>query len=117
MSEKEQEVFKKDIEIALVKKWWPLCLFICSAVTLAINGTHWFDNNVATKSDIQRIELKLNEINSSLVNYAQSNEAVHATLHRRIDSLGRIVSVTHAGYMTQFKRKDGSIGWKDANVN
>ncbi len=123
MSDVEKEVFKKDIEIAIIKKWWPLAAFMFAFGMFAVKGTNWFDNNIATKADVERIEKALDDIKSTMVTYNQTNEGVHINLHngisnnrRSIDSLGSIVAVTHkGGYMTQFKRKDGSIGWRDVN--
>ena len=117
MSADEKEVFKKDIEIALVKKWWPLVTFMFFFGLFIMRGTNWFDNNVATKTDIERIETKLNQINNSLVTYASSNEAVHATLHRRIDSLGHIVSLSHRSALTARRDKYGNVTFQPYSSN
>ena len=124
MSDVEREVFKKDIEIALVKKWWPLAAFMFAFGMFAVKGTNWFDNNIATKQDVQELKAEIKDLKTTMISYAQSNEDVHIKLNggvlanrHSIDSLSRIVAnTTHSGgYMTQYKRKDGSIGWRDLN--
>lgn len=119
MSDKEKEIFKKDIEIALVKKWWPLVLFICGVVTFAINGTHWFDNNIARKSDTDKIMIKVDDLAKQIANmekiYVSSDQALsaHRGIHKRIDSLGRVVSLQRRGALTARRRPDGTIEWRD----
>ncbi len=124
MSAEEKEVFKKDIEIAIIKKWWPLAAFMFAFGMFAVKGTNWFDNNIATKSDVQRIENTLSEIKATIASYNQTNENTHFSLHNgittnkhSIDSLGKIVASKGLKFtaVTQHKDKYGNLTYTPVN--
>ena len=124
MSDTEREVFKKDIEIAIIKKWWPLAAFMFAFGMFAVKGTNWFDNNIATKADVQRIEKSLDDIKTTMVSYNQNNESFHLSLHngittnkRSIDSLSKITALKGVKYtgVTQHRDRFGNVTYIPVN--
>jgi hypothetical protein len=119
MSDKEKQEFKKDIEIALVKKWWPFVAGVFGAMVFAVTFTWWVAHNIATTSDTDKIMTKVEDINKQLANMGKDYVTTpvaynaHKVIHNRIDSLGRVVANRRATTaVTAHRDKFGNVTYR-----
>jgi len=120
MSDTEKEQFHTMAkEIAIMKRWLPIFLFLGTVIGFSVKGTLWFDSNVAKKSDMQELSAKVSDLKNTMITYAQSNEDVHIKLHggvavnrHSIDSLGNLVAEQRKTAVAWYRTPSGSLGFR-----
>jgi hypothetical protein len=56
MGAEEKELFNAMAkELAAIKRWLPIFIFMGTLIGFSITGTRWFDNNIATKPELDKI--------------------------------------------------------------
>lgn len=96
-------------EMAAIKRWLPIFLFVGTLIGASITGTSWFDNNIARKADTDSIKKEVHElrndvvdIKTSLNSYKEKSQGENVKVNNRIDSLDRIVYVIQKKHIVKF---------------
>ena len=88
-------------EMAAIKRWLPIFMFVGAIIGASVQGTHWWDNNVGQKSDTESIKKEQREeqqktrdqiadLKRSLDGHIESEKVAKVTINKRIDSLGHV---------------------------
>lgn len=108
---KELDAFAK--ELATLKRWATIIGVIISCAVVLVTCTHWFDNNIAQKSDIESLKKQqhedqektkasLTDLKNSFDNYKESKTIADIKLNVRVDSLARITFFIQRHPLTKF---------------
>jgi hypothetical protein len=96
-------------EMAAIKRWLPIFIFLGTLIGLAITSTSWFDNNIARKADTDGIRKEVHELKgdvedlkSSLTGFKTITTYSQAKTNIRIDSIRDVVKVIKRRLFTGF---------------
>lgn len=64
--EKDEKIDKMASEISAIKRWYPVFLALCTFATIVWGASHVWDNTVAKKQDIEKINNSLERLSNSI---------------------------------------------------
>lgn len=112
MSDEEQSSLLKEFKV--VKRWYPVIAGIIIVALFLIECTHYFDSNIATTKDIERVEKKIEGLHTDLIGIkiSMDNHDVRDTTDK-ININNRLTNVEIALQKIIDHRIVGIIGHKN----
>lgn len=112
-----EKLNRVESEIAIIKRWWPVVAVLFTFGGLLISGTHFFDDNIATKADITAIHRQIDSLRVAIMSLkndygiAKNTDTIYRlTVNNKVDNLiQEIKYIEHRhGYVIEHTNTPGA---------